>query len=74
MAKQQLLNSRYSAAKTTLHRAISNQPREPEAYDLLGMLHEMQGELVKAKNFYKAAVEIAPEYKPAQQNLAQSIM
>lgn len=71
LAKEQIANHRYSDAQTTLQRAIADQPSKPEAYTLTGVLHEKQGEWGKARNFYRAAVNIAPEYVPALKRLKQ---
>lgn len=48
LAQQQIADMRFLDAKAILHAAIADQPREPEAYHLIGVIYEIQGDWIKA--------------------------
>ena len=50
-------------------RAVAADPARPESYNLLGALLEIRHDRLEAQKFYRAALEIAPTYRPAGENL-----
>jgi DNA-binding response OmpR family regulator len=69
-ARRQMAERRFSEVRHLVHRAISTNPRRPEAYNLLGALTESaEGDRIEAQRFYRAALDIDPGYTPARTNL-----
>ena len=60
------------AAVEHAHRAISIDPKRPEAFNLLGAIVEMGGDRSNAQMHYRAALSLDPSYEPAQKNLSRS--
>ena len=54
---------------THARQAIGLDPARPEAFNLVGVLHEIGGNLVEAMKNYRVAVDLEPTYEPAWQNL-----
>ncbi len=69
LTKRHISDIGFSAARETARKAIAADPLQPEAYNLLGVLHEIKGELLEAQKFYRAALDIDPTFKPSQANL-----
>jgi DNA-binding NtrC family response regulator len=59
----------FEAAIEHARRAIGADPARPEAFNLLGVLHELAGNHEAAMKQYRVAVDLAPTYQPAWQNL-----
>jgi tetratricopeptide (TPR) repeat protein len=57
------------AAIAHLRMTIALNPERPEAYDLLGMIHERYGELELARKCFQIALVLDPTFKPAARNL-----
>lgn len=55
-----------------LKRAISLNPDNPEAYNLLGLVAELGGQLPEALKMYRAALAVDPSYRPALANLERA--
>lgn len=52
--------------------AIGMDPSRPEAFNVLGVLHELRGDRVEANKYYRAAIDLDPTYQPAHTNLSRS--
>ena len=62
----------YDKAYEYLHKAISMDSQKPEAYNLIGVLLELKGELTSALKMYRAALAVDPAYRPADSNLRRA--
>jgi len=71
---KKLINARlFSEARAKVRQAIAARPETAaEAYNLLGVLDELEGERVKAQANYRVALDLQPDYKPAAANLHRS--
>jgi len=69
LAKRHITDRSFAIARETVRRAISADPAQPEAYNLLGALLEIKGNWLEAEKFYRAALDIDPTFSPAQLNL-----
>lgn len=69
LAKRHISDRNFVVAKETARRAISADPAQPEAYNLLGALYEIDNDPFFALKFYRASLDIDPTYKPAASNL-----
>jgi len=52
-----------------LKRAFGMEPYNPQAFNLLGVVYEKQGDLDAACRLYRAALALDPAYQPAEVNL-----
>lgn len=69
LAKNCINSRHFRAAEEHAVKAINMDIKKPEAFNLLGALLEMRGERDKAQKQYRIALDIAPNYKPARDNL-----
>lgn len=69
LAKRSITLRSFDAARAMVRQAIGVDPGQPEAYNLLGVLLEIDGDRVEAQKFYRASLDIDPTYKPAWANL-----
>ncbi|MDA8134732.1 MAG: response regulator [Desulfobacteraceae bacterium] len=69
LAKRYISDQNFATARETARRAIAADPAQPEAYNLLGALLEMDHQRLEALKFYRAALDIDPTFKPAGVNL-----
>lgn len=58
-----------NAAIEWAKKAVSVDTARPEAYNYLGVLHEMISDRIQAQKYFRAALSIDATYKPAKQNL-----
>ncbi|HVX61599.1 MAG TPA: response regulator [Pirellulales bacterium] len=72
LAKHCLSERHTDAAVEHLHKAISLAPERPEAFNMLGAIHEMRGALPEALSNYRAAWNFDPTYEAAKQNLERA--
>ncbi|MEW6521134.1 MAG: response regulator [Thermodesulfobacteriota bacterium] len=72
LAKRHISDRSFAAARATARRAIAADPAQPEAYNLLGALLEINQERLEALKFYRAALDINPTFKPAAANLERA--
>ena len=72
LTKRHISDGEFSAARETAQKAIGTAPAEPEAYNLLGALLEIDGDWVESEKFYRAALDIDPTFKPARTNLERT--
>ena len=69
LAKRHISDRSFSVSREIVRKAIAADPAQPEAYNLLGVLIEIQHDWLKAQKFYRAALDIDPTFKPARANL-----
>jgi DNA-binding NtrC family response regulator len=72
LAKRAASEQAFEAAKEHLKRAIAREPNRPEAFNLLGMILEVQGQKREALTNYRAALDFDGTYEPARQNLQRA--
>jgi DNA-binding NtrC family response regulator len=72
LAKRYISERDFATARELTKKAISFDPSMPEAYNLLGVLLEIDHQSLEAQKFYRAALEIDPTYKPAAGNLERA--
>jgi DNA-binding NtrC family response regulator len=72
LAKRHITDRSFADARKTVRKAIAADPGQPEAYNLLGALLEMDGDMFDAQKFYLAAMDIDPRFKPARANLKRT--
>jgi DNA-binding NtrC family response regulator len=69
LAKQCVADRHLEAAQEHARQAIAINPSRPEAFNLLGALHDMRRQHSQAMKNYRVALDLDPTYKPAQENL-----
>ena len=69
LTKRCINERHFEAALVHARQAIGIDPTRAEAFNLLGVLHEITGDLVEAMKNYRVAVDLDPTYEPAWQNL-----
>lgn len=72
LAKRCISERHFEAAIDHLKRAIGINPERPEAFNLLGAIHEVRSEHQEAINYYRVAYHTDPTYTPANENLKRS--
>jgi DNA-binding NtrC family response regulator len=72
LTKRHITDRSFADARETARKAIAADPGQPEAYNLLGALLEIDGNMFEAQKFYLAAMDIDPTYKPARANLKRT--
>jgi DNA-binding response OmpR family regulator len=68
-AKQAINRRQFADAEVGLRQAIGINPRSAEAHNLMGVLHESQGEHEASYKAYQAALKADRNYQPARQNM-----
>ena len=71
-AKAAINQRDFSLAENLLQKANNIKSERPEPFNLLGVLAEVRGDSGQAMKMYRAALDIDPTYKPAQENLERS--
>jgi FixJ family two-component response regulator len=72
LAKRCLSQRHVDAAIVHLKKAIAIAPNRPEAFNLLGAIYELRGDMHEALNNYRAAWNFDPTYEPARQNIERA--
>jgi DNA-binding response OmpR family regulator len=72
LAKRCIADRHFDAAVEHVHKAISLDPKRPDAFNLLGALMEIRGDRLEAQKNYRAALSLDPSYEPAIKNLQRS--
>jgi DNA-binding NtrC family response regulator len=72
LARRNLAERHYAAAKEQVRRAIAEDSARPEAFNLLGAVHDMEGDHHTAMTNYRIALDLDPTYEPARHNMNQS--
>ncbi|MFW5993764.1 MAG: response regulator [Halanaerobiaceae bacterium] len=71
-AKSAINQRDFPLAEDLLQKANNIKTERPEPFNLLGVLAEIRGKSGQAMKMYRAALDIDPTYKPAQENLERS--
>jgi len=71
-AKSAIKNRELSYAENILRNACLIKNTRPEVFNLLGIIAGYRGDSKQAMKMYRAALDIDPTYKPAQENLERS--
>lgn len=72
-ARKGIAARKYSTAFVYVHKALFVNADRPEAFNLLGGLHEMRDQRKEAVTNYQVAQKIDPMYAPASQNLERAM-
>ncbi|MBN1123598.1 MAG: response regulator [Sedimentisphaerales bacterium] len=72
LAKKCVNNRHFEAAEEHMKKAISLDTYRPEAYNFLGALCEIRGDILKGQKYYRVSLSLCPTYKPARFNLGRS--
>lgn len=68
LARRAITERRFGAAMELLHKAIAIRHDSPEVFNLIGAIHELQGEREEALKNYRNAYWLAPSYAPSRDN------
>lgn len=69
LTKKYVEQQDFARAVTVVRKAVAAFPNRAEAFNLLGALVEIEGNMLEAQKFYRAAIALDPTYEPARQNL-----
>ncbi len=69
MAKKCITKREYATAEIEAKAAVGLDPLLPEAFNILGVLSELRGEVLQAQKYYHAAIDVDPTFSPARKNL-----
>ncbi|MEQ8754105.1 MAG: response regulator [Coleofasciculus sp. G1-WW12-02] len=72
IAKKWRRKRQFNKAIVHVKQAIGLDPSLPDAFNMLGELQEIEGELLEALKNYRVALDLDPTYKPAQANLKRA--
>ena len=73
LARSSIKSKKLSAAMVYAHKAIFEDSHRPEAFNILGGLHETRDQPKAAVTNYRVALENDPHYVPAQKNLERAL-
>lgn len=59
----------YTDAEHYIHLSMSEDDISPKPHNLLGIIAELKGDLIKAEKHYRAAYALDPTFKAACENL-----
>ena len=69
LARRLASDQKLTAAIGVIKETIGLDPSRPEAFNLLGGLHEIAGQRSEAMKNYRVALDLDPTYRPARENL-----
>lgn len=69
LGKRCMSDRHLDAASEHIRRAIGLDPSRPEAFNLMGAVHEIMGDRLEAQKNYRTALSIDATYEPARKNL-----
>lgn len=72
-AKLEVSQHQYRKAKDLIMKALELKPNSAEAFNFLGVMHEILGDVSKALTAYRTAVTLNSDYLPAKDNLKRVI-
>lgn len=70
-AKLEVSLKHYSRAMEIVNKALESKPESAEAFNFIGVLHEILDDLPRAIKAYHTAQKLDPEYRPASDNLSR---
>ena len=68
-ARANLRERRFDAAVELLKTAVSIEPGKPQAFNLMGVERELQGDELSALKYYRTAYWLDPTYEPVRLNI-----
>lgn len=71
-ARKSIREADFDVALGHLRRATDRNPSRPEAFNLIGAIHELRHNRAEAQRHYRLAVDLDPTYGPAKENLERS--
>jgi len=69
LAKKYINSQQFNNAFNYVKKALSLEPANPEAFNILGLFYEIKGDILSAQKNYRAALALDPTYRPARKNL-----
>ncbi len=72
LAKRCIAEKRYDDAAEHARKASGFDNSRPEAFNLLGVIREIQRDIVDAQKYYRAALALDPAYEPARRNIERT--
>jgi DNA-binding NtrC family response regulator len=72
LAKKCMGERKFDAAAEHVRQAIAADPSQAEAFNLLGAICEIRGNVSEARKNYRAALALDPTYAPAEANLGRT--
>ncbi len=72
LAHRNIAQKKVSTAFIYAHKAVLVNPQRPEAFNILGGLYETREQRKEALINYRVALQLDPNYEPAQQNLQRA--
>lgn len=72
LVKQRIGARDLEGAVAAVKQTIAADPARPEAFNLLGALHELQGNYGSANKNYRVALDLDPTYAVAKENLSRA--
>ena len=73
LARRGITSQQFETARMFVNKALASDEERPEAYNLLGVLHEIDGDHFEAQQCYRKALEKDAAYESARVNLHQSV-
>jgi DNA-binding response OmpR family regulator len=70
-SKMWINQQKFDKAADFLQKAVGADSSRPEAFNLLGVLFELKGDVLEAQKRYRAAIALDPTYEPAHSNLSR---
>lgn len=71
-ARNSIQEGDFDVALGHLRRARNRDPSRPEAFNLIGAVHELRHDRAEAQRHYRLALDLDPTYGPARENLEGS--
>lgn len=72
-AKALIVKRDFPEAQKWLRKAVATDPTSPVAFNLLGVMLEMEDQFLEAQKLYRAALSLDPTYFPAKENLDRTV-
>ncbi len=69
LAKLYIKQREFHKAHDAIKKALTQKPESAEAYNLLGAINEVLGDIVAASQAYQMAIRFDADYQPALENL-----
>lgn len=69
VAADSILHGEYNNARNQLKIAMATDMENPEGYNLLGILYEQEGDMIKATRYYRVAYYMNQSFSAAAENL-----